>query len=73
MLIKPQFEASPAQVEKGGLVKKPEVIAKILLSVCDQITALGWTLRAMAKAAVKGADGNQEYVLWLSIDSSIAR
>ena len=65
ILIKPQFEAGPQDVEKGGLVVKPGVVERVLLTVCDQIADQGWLLRAMAKAAIKGADGNQEFVLWV--------
>ena len=67
ILIKPQFEAGPSDVEKGGLVTKPDVLQRVLNTVCDQIAGQGWQLKGMAKAAIKGADGNQEFVLWVTL------
>jgi len=62
LLIKPQFEAGPAHVDKG--IVKSE---KIRHSVCDEIKALverlSWRVTGLIPCPIKGGDGNQEYLL----------
>jgi 23S rRNA (cytidine1920-2'-O)/16S rRNA (cytidine1409-2'-O)-methyltransferase len=63
-LVKPQFEAGPAQVGKGGIVRDPDVRRE----VCDRISAWvaaqpGWRVSGFIESPISGADGNQEYLL----------
>ncbi|HEX2729386.1 MAG TPA: SAM-dependent methyltransferase, partial [Rubrobacteraceae bacterium] len=66
LLVKPQFEAGPEQVRRGGLVRDPEVHVAVIQSVTDSFAALGFGALGVARAAVAGRkSGNQEYPLWL--------
>lgn len=64
-LIKPQFEAGPEDVEKGGVVRDPAVHQR----VCDQAVAWlgslpGWRVAGLMESPVKGPEGNREFLLW---------
>ena len=64
-LIKPQFEAGPKQVGKGGVVKDTAVHRQVLEDI------LGWSLendlspQALIRSPIKGADGNIEFLVHL--------
>jgi 23S rRNA (cytidine1920-2'-O)/16S rRNA (cytidine1409-2'-O)-methyltransferase len=63
-LIKPQFEAGPDRVGKGGVVRDESVRADI----CDTIRAWlarqpGWTVTGIVESPIAGADGNVEYLI----------
>jgi 23S rRNA (cytidine1920-2'-O)/16S rRNA (cytidine1409-2'-O)-methyltransferase len=66
VLVKPQFEAGPDLVGRGGLVGDPEVRAGVIQSVVGSFAALGFGAVDLAPAAVTGRkSGNQEYPLRL--------
>jgi len=64
-LIKPQFEAGPKQVGKGGIVKDTAVHQAVLLDI------LGWAVennlgtQGLIRSPVTGAGGNVEFLVWL--------
>ena len=63
-LIKPQFEAGPKKVGKGGVVRDPGVHK----AVCDRIAAWvaaqpGWHVIGIAESPVLGPAGNREFLL----------
>jgi len=63
-LIKPQFEAGPRQVGKGGVVRDPAVHQ----AVCDRIAAWlgnqpGWAVIGIAESPVLGPAGNREFLI----------
>lgn len=63
-LVKPQFEAGPEHVGKGGVVKDPAVHARVLADVQAWVESRGWRVRAIADSPITGADGNREHLLW---------
>lgn len=66
LLVKPQFEAGPALVGRGGLVRDPEVHAAVIRRVADSFAPLGFGAVSVARAAVAGRkSGNREYPLHL--------
>lgn len=66
LLVKPQFEAGPEQVGRGGLVRDPEVHAAVIQHVAQSFADLGFGAVGIARAAIAGRkSGNQEYPLWL--------
>ena len=66
VLVKPQFEAGPDLVGRGGLVRDPEVRAGVILETVSRFAPLGFGAVGVARAAVTGRkSGNQEYPLHL--------
>ena len=63
-LIKPQFEAGPGQVGKGGVVRDPAVHQ----AVCDGVAAWwagldGWAVLGVEPSPITGPEGNREFLL----------
>lgn len=63
-LIKPQFEAGPAQVGKGGVVRDPAIHAEVCTQIETWWSALpGWTVQGITESPVKGPEGNKEFLI----------
>ena len=60
-LIKPQFELQRSEVGKGGIVRDPRLHQKAQDKIVAFVTDLGHVIAGIAPAAIKGADGNQEF------------
>ncbi|OGV50706.1 MAG: hypothetical protein A2017_13085 [Lentisphaerae bacterium GWF2_44_16] len=63
ILIKPQFEASKNEIEKGGVVREQNVIDKCIEKVsvfCEK--ELSWIKKDIIPSPIKGPKGNQEYI-----------
>ncbi|MEQ8228053.1 MAG: TlyA family RNA methyltransferase [Rhodospirillales bacterium] len=63
-LIKPQFQAGPGQVGKGGVVRDPAVHQ----AVCDEVQAFvaddcGWQVLGITPSPIKGPEGNIEFLI----------
>jgi 23S rRNA (cytidine1920-2'-O)/16S rRNA (cytidine1409-2'-O)-methyltransferase len=63
-LIKPQFEAGKAEVGKGGVVRDPDVHAR----VCDEVAAWlaaqpGWRVVGVVPSPITGPEGNVEFLI----------
>jgi 23S rRNA (cytidine1920-2'-O)/16S rRNA (cytidine1409-2'-O)-methyltransferase len=68
-LIKPQFEAGPKQVGKGGVVRDPAVHAAVCKRIVDWIAAQpGWRVVGTAESPVRGPAGNKEFLLYARKD-----
>jgi 23S rRNA (cytidine1920-2'-O)/16S rRNA (cytidine1409-2'-O)-methyltransferase len=65
VLVKPQFEAGPALVGKGGVVRDPEVHRKVLVDLGRfVIRDLGLELSGLCRSGLPGADGNHEFFMY---------
>lgn len=64
-LIKPQFEAGPKQVGKGGIVKDTAVHEAVLTDILDWATAHDLAPIGLIHSPIKGSDGNVEFLVWL--------
>lgn len=65
-LIKPQFEAGPGQVEKGGVVREPDVHRAILEQVTASAQVHGLALVGLIPSPITGPAGNVEFLAhWL--------
>lgn len=62
-LIKPQFELSPAEIGKGGVVSDPELHEKARENVRTFLEGAGWIVEAEADSPILGADGNREFLI----------
>jgi 23S rRNA (cytidine1920-2'-O)/16S rRNA (cytidine1409-2'-O)-methyltransferase len=66
MLVKPQFEAGPEDVGRGGLVRDPAVQEAVIRRVAELFGALGFGAVGVARAPLAGRRaGNREYPLHL--------
>lgn len=64
ILVKPQFEAGRAYVGKGGIVRDPDAHQLAIDKVADCVRALGWQVGGTIPSPIKGAEGNQEFLLY---------
>ncbi|MEM6744932.1 MAG: TlyA family RNA methyltransferase [Pseudomonadota bacterium] len=62
-LVKPQFEAGPGRVGKGGVVRDPAVHAEVRARIRAFVEAQGWTVIGEAESPIEGGDGNREFLL----------
>src|SRR5919107_2691882 len=67
LLVKPQFEAGPEAVGRGGLVRDKEVHVAVILSVAEYFASLGFGATGVMRGAVAGRkSGNVEYPIHLA-------
>lgn len=59
-LVKPQFEAGPELVGKGGIVRDEAVRRRVIEERVTDLEALGLRCEGVADSAVEGAGGNRE-------------
>jgi 23S rRNA (cytidine1920-2'-O)/16S rRNA (cytidine1409-2'-O)-methyltransferase len=70
LLVKPQFEAGPELVGRGGLVRDPEVHRDVIRRVAGFFGSLGFGAVGVTRAALPGRRaGNREYPLHLLRDA----
>ena len=72
-LIKPQFEAGPDRVGKGGVVRDPAVHAEVCGTIRDWWAALaGWRVLGIDASPITGPEGNREFLIAAVKDGSTA-
>jgi 23S rRNA (cytidine1920-2'-O)/16S rRNA (cytidine1409-2'-O)-methyltransferase len=69
VLVKPQFEAGPADVGKGGVVRDPEVRRRVVDQVVGQAPGWGAEVVGVEPSQLLGPKGNQEFFVHL-VDAS---
>ncbi|OYV33886.1 MAG: TlyA family rRNA (cytidine-2'-O)-methyltransferase [Rhodospirillales bacterium 20-64-7] len=63
-LIKPQFEAGPAQVGKGGVVRDPAVHEAVCARIAEWWAGLpGWRVLGVERSPITGPEGNVEFLI----------
>ena len=62
-LIKPQFEAPRQDVEKGGVVRDPDVHQSVCADVKSWLTEIGWLVEGLTESPIKGPEGNIEFLI----------
>lgn len=62
-LIKPQFEAGPDRVGKGGIVRDPEVHDEVRARIRRFLEDEGWTVIGETESPIEGGDGNREFLI----------
>lgn len=62
-LIKPQFEAGPKAVGRGGLVKDPAVHETVRAGVRAFLESSGWIVTHEDASPIEGGDGNREFLI----------
>ena len=66
ILLKPQFEAKRKEVPKGGVIKDPQVHARVLGSFIVWATEHELRLRGLVASPILGAEGNKEFLVFLT-------
>ncbi|MGH3059326.1 MAG: TlyA family RNA methyltransferase [Gaiellaceae bacterium] len=66
VLVKPQFEAGPADVGKGGVVRDPQVRRRVLDGVAERVPEWGGHVLGVAESPLRGPKGNREFLLSLA-------
>ena len=64
-LVKPQFEAGRADVGAGGIVRDPDIHARVIDEVTAAAVQVGLERVALTPSPVTGAEGNTEFLLLL--------
>ena len=62
-LIKPQFEAGRAEVGKGGVVRDPDVHARVREEVAAWLRSRSWTVEGVTQSPISGPEGNVEFLI----------
>jgi 23S rRNA (cytidine1920-2'-O)/16S rRNA (cytidine1409-2'-O)-methyltransferase len=65
-LVKPQFEAGRDEVGKGGIVRDPEIHARVLDSAAAAAHQVGLERVATTPSPIEGAEGNREFFMLLT-------
>ncbi|MGA7677917.1 MAG: TlyA family RNA methyltransferase, partial [Dehalococcoidia bacterium] len=66
VLFKPQFEAKRKEVPKGGVIKDPQVHARVLGRFIVWATGHDLRLRGLVASPILGAEGNKEFIVFLT-------
>ena len=64
MLVKPQFEAGPDAVGRGGVVRDPEVWMRVLAAVAAAASDTGFAPQGVMASPIRGPAGNVEFLMW---------
>ena len=67
VLVKPQFEAKRHEVGKGGIIRRPEIHARVLGRFVKWITGNGYRLKGLVGSPIEGASGNREFLAWIKL------
>lgn len=67
VLLKPQFEAKRKEVGKGGIIKQPEIHARVLGRFVKWITNSEYRLKGLINSPIEGASGNREFLAWIKL------
>ncbi len=63
-LIKPQFEAGPGEVGKGGVVRDPALHARVCAEVEAWVSGQpGWQVLGIVQSPITGPEGNVEFLI----------
>jgi len=63
-LIKPQFEAGPEHVGRGGVVRDAAVHAAVCEKIMDWWAGLdGWEVKGVTRSPITGPEGNVEFLV----------
>ena len=69
LLVKPQFEDS--QATQKGVIRDPVLREKLLASVKQKAQECGFYLLGSTQVYPKGAQGNQEYMLYINDEKKV--
>ena len=62
-LIKPQFEVRREEVGKGGIIRDPELHARVCREGREWLEEGGWRVEGITESPIKGSEGNVEFLI----------
>jgi 23S rRNA (cytidine1920-2'-O)/16S rRNA (cytidine1409-2'-O)-methyltransferase len=62
-LVKPQFEAERHEIGKGGVVRDPQVHARVCETVRLWLEGRGWQVAGVVESPITGPEGNKEFLI----------
>jgi 23S rRNA (cytidine1920-2'-O)/16S rRNA (cytidine1409-2'-O)-methyltransferase len=68
-LVKPQFEAGPGEVGKGGVIRDPVLRQRIVNGVAGRVPDWGGRVVGVVDSGLPGPKGNREFFLYV-VDAS---
>jgi 23S rRNA (cytidine1920-2'-O)/16S rRNA (cytidine1409-2'-O)-methyltransferase len=63
VLVKPQFEAERGEIGKGGVVRDPEIHARVCAAARLWVEGQGWEVTGLVESPITGPGGNKEFLL----------
>jgi 23S rRNA (cytidine1920-2'-O)/16S rRNA (cytidine1409-2'-O)-methyltransferase len=66
VLLKPQFEAGPKDVPRGGVIRDVSVLERVKAEFLEWLGGNGWHVYGMIASPIRGGDGNQEFLVHLA-------
>ncbi|HUF22690.1 MAG TPA: TlyA family RNA methyltransferase [Vicinamibacterales bacterium] len=66
-LVKPQFEAGRGDIESGGIVRSADVHTRVVDEMTAAAAEAGLERRGLTPSPITGAEGNQEFLVWLRL------
>lgn len=69
VLLKPQFEAGPADVPRGGVIREAAVQERVRDSFVEWLKGESWGVCGIIASPIRGGDGNLEYLVHLRTPS----
>ena len=62
-LVKPQFEAERHEIGKGGVVRDPEIHARVCDAAAHWLRSRGWQVEGVTPSPITGPEGNVEFLI----------
>ena len=62
-LVKPQFEAERAEIGKGGVVRDPDVHARVIDDAKSWVESRGWHVVGLVESPITGPEGHKACLL----------
>ena len=62
-LIKPQFEVRREEVGKGGIIRDPELHARVCREGREWLEEDDWRIEGITESPIKGSEGNVEFLI----------
>ena len=66
LLIKPQFEAGKEYVNKGGVVRDPQIHLSVIRTLIQFVREMEMSVLGITHSPIRGPAGNIEYLLWIN-------
>ncbi len=62
LLVKPQFEAGPRRLGKGGVIRDADVRSDVVVEVLEKLHQREVAVERLVASPISGADGNREFL-----------